>query len=627
MQRDIKAERAEIDRAAKGKTVLTMFDATCSEIPDQDALKWKDAAGAWQGLTWGGYRETVRHATAGLKALGFKPDEFGVIMSRNRPEHLIADLGILHARGVPVSLYNTLAPEQVQYIAAHCEATVAVIENSSFLSKFQAIRSQLPKLRRVVVMDPEGVDLDDWVISWEDLIRRGEEADRRDPQAFEQWRKVTPDDIASLVYTSGTTGPPKGVIETHASICWMAATSRAFLDRRGQRHISYLPFAHIFERFVGHYAAIDNHNIVYFCPETGLLFAYAAEVHPTAIIGVPRVWEKLQAGLMAGIQADPDEQRRNAVLGAIEVGRKLARLEQARQQPPPELLAAAEKCRPVWMAIRSKVGLDQLEWGITGAAPINPEVIEFFQALGIKLWEGWGMTETAVGATYNPLDRIKNGTVGIADPGVELKIAEDGEILVRGGNVTKGYYKDPEMTAQTIDSEGWLHTGDVGELDDEGYLRIVDRKKELIITAGGKNISPANLEALLKQNPLIGQAAVIGDRRPYLSALVVLDPEVAPVWARKAGIPFTSIAELAEHPAVHEEVQKAVDEASRHVSQVEGIKRFTILPVEWTAESEELTPTLKMKRRVVSQKYAREIDEMYSRDEPRRERIESEAAR
>jgi long-chain acyl-CoA synthetase len=265
------------------------------------------------------------------------------------------------------------------------------------------------------------------------------------------------------------------------------------------------------------------------------------------------------------------------------------------------------------MAIRAKVGLEALEWGITGAAPINPEVIEFYQALGIKLWEGWGMTECTVGATYNPLERIKNGTVGIADPGVEMKIAEDGEVLLRGGNVMKGYYKEPEKTAETIDAEGWLHTGDVGVIDSEGYLRIVDRKKELIITAGGKNISPANLEALLKQHPLIGQAAAIGDRRPYVSALVVLDPEVAPVWARKAGIAFTSIAELAQHPAVQAEIQNAVDEANKHVSQVEAIKRFTILPVEWTAESEELTPTLKLKRRVIAQKYAREIEDMYTR--------------
>jgi long-chain acyl-CoA synthetase len=371
----------------------------------------------------------------------------------------------------------------------------------------------------------------------------------------------------------------------------------------------------VFERYVGHWGAIRQRTIVAFCPDSAQLFAYAAEFKPTQLIGVPRVWEKLQAALTAGIQADPEEQRRNAILGAIEVGRKLVRLEQAKQEPPAELLAAAERARPVWMAIRTKVGLQELKYGITGAAPINPDVIEFFQALGIPLWEGWGMTECTVGASYNPLDGIKNGTVGIADPGVEVKIAEDGEVLLRGGNVMKGYYKDPEKTAETIDAEGWLHTGDVGEIDSEGYLKIIDRKKELIITAGGKNISPANLEALLKQHPLVGQAAVIGDRRPYVSALIVLDPEVAPVWARKAGIAFTSMADLAAHPAVRAEIQKAVDETNRHVSQVEGIKRFTILPADWTPETDELTPTLKLKRRVITQKYGDLIERMYARDE------------
>jgi len=615
MVRDVKAERSAMDRAAKGKTVLTNFDETCRDIPDQAALKWKDASGAWNTLTWSQYRQEVRKAAAGLKGLGFRPGQFAVIMARNRPEHLIADLGVLHARGTPVSLYNTLAAEQVQYITAHCDATVAFVENATFLAKFAAVRDQLPNLRTVVVMDPEGVPLDGWVTSWDALIKRGSEEDRRDPEAFEEWRNVTPDDLATLVYTSGTTGPPKGVMEAHSNVCWMAESAQVFLNRTGHRHISYLPFAHVFERFVGHYGAMRQQSTVYFCPDSTQLFAYALEVKPTSLIGVPRVWEKLQAALTAGIQADPEEQRRNAILGAIEVGRKLVRLEQAGQEPPSELLAAAERARPVWMAIRSKVGLQDVEWAITGAAPINPDVIEFFQALGIKLWEGWGMTECTVGATYNPLERIKNGTVGIADPGIEMKIASDGEVLLRGGNLMRGYYKEPEKTAETIDAEGWLHTGDVGEIDSDGYLRIIDRKKELIITAGGKNISPANLEALLKQHPLVGQAAVIGDRRPYVSALIVLDPEVAPVWARKAGVPFTSMEDLSHHPAVREEIQKAVDESNRHVSNVEGVKRFTILPTDWTPETDELTPTLKLKRRVITQKYADAIEDMYSRDE------------
>ncbi|HEV2141816.1 MAG TPA: long-chain fatty acid--CoA ligase [Candidatus Dormibacteraeota bacterium] len=628
MSRDIKAERAAMDAAARGKTVLTNFELTCQEIPDAPAHKWKDAAGTWQTRTWAEYRDEVRKATSGLKALGFKPGEFAVIMARNRPEHLVADLGVLHARGTPVSLYNTLAPEQVQYIAAHCDAVVAFVEDAGFLAKFEAVRSQLPRLRQIVVMNPDGVSLGDSVISWSSLMESGEAFDRQNPDAFEEWRKVKPDDLATLVYTSGTTGPPKGVMEAHSNVTWMAESIDRYLDAmRGNRHISYLPFAHVFERYVGHYGAMKQQTIVYFCPDTAQLFAYALEVRPTQMIGVPRVWEKLQAGLMAGIQATPDEQQRSAILGAIEVGRKLVRYQQERKEPPAELLAAAERARPVWMAIRSKVGLQDIEYAITGAAPINPEVIEFFQALGVRLWEGWGMTECTVGATYNPHDRIKNGTVGVADPGVEMKIAEDGEVLLRGGNLMKGYYKEPEKTAETIDADGWLHTGDVGEIDSEGYLKIIDRKKELIITAGGKNISPANLEALLKQHPLIGQAAVIGDRRPYVSALIVLDPEVAPVWADKAGISFSSLADLASNPAVHAEIQKAVDETNRHVSNVEGVKRFTILPGDWTAETEELTPTLKLKRRVISHKYADQIEDMYSREETRHAAEPSEARR
>ena len=619
MLRDAKAERAEVDAAARGKTVLTNFELVCNDASDQEAHRWKDASGTWRSRTWGEYRHEVRKATAGLKALGFKPREFGVIMAGNRPEHLIADLAILHARGTPVSLYNTLAPEQLQYIVAHCDAVVAFVENASFLAKFQAVREQLPKLRKIVVMDAEGVALDEQVTSWDAVMMRGEQEDERNPGAFEDWRKVTPDDLATLVYTSGTTGPPKGVMEAHSNVCWMAESVDRYLAGNAfrQRHISYLPFAHVFERYVGHWGAIRQQTLVAFCPDPAQLFAYAVEFKPTQLIGVPRVWEKLQAGLLAGIQGDPSEERRNAILQAIEVGRKVVRLKQGGHEPPGELLEFAERARPVWMAIRSKVGLENLEYGISGAAPINPEVIEFFQALDLKVWEGWGMTECTVGASYNPIDAIRNGTVGIADPGVEMKIGDDGEVLLRGGNLMKGYYKDPQKTAETIDSDGWLHTGDVGEIDADGYLRIIDRKKELIITAGGKNISPANLEALLKQHPLVGQACVIGDRRPYVSALIVLDQEYAPVWARKAGITVTSVAELATHPAVRAELQMAVDECNRHVSHVEGIKRFTVLPAEWTPESEELTPTLKLKRRIIWHKYEREIEEMYMRDEPR----------
>src|SRR5260370_3902973 len=290
MGRALTAERAEMDRAARGKTIPPNFEQTCDSLPDVDALKWKDPSGAWHGLTWSQFRDEVRKFTAGLKAFGFQPGEFAAIMARNRPEHLIADLGVLHARGTPVSLYNTLAPEQVQCIAAHCEAVVGFVEDAGCLAKLLAVWAELPSLRTIVVMTPVYASRSDRVISWDSLMERGAAEDRRDEGAFEEWRRVTPDDLATLVYTSGTTGPPKGVMEAHSNLCWMAESIDAYLDHMtGQRHISYLPFAHVFERLVGHYAAIRSHHITYFCPDSAQLFAYAVEVKPTHLIGLPRV--------------------------------------------------------------------------------------------------------------------------------------------------------------------------------------------------------------------------------------------------------------------------------------------------------------------------------------------------
>jgi long-chain acyl-CoA synthetase len=614
----VKAEREEINRIVEGRTLLDAFAQTVEHHRAEKALSWKNAGG-WQSLNWGEYRDRVRAVALGLRAIGLQPGEFVVIMARNRPEHLIADLGIMHAQCTPVSLYNTLAPEQVQYITGHCESTVACVDDDGFLQKFRAIRDQLPKLRRIVLMEPSTAAIDDWVISWDQLVQLGREEDTRDSEAFERrWRRVKPEDLATLIYTSGTTGPPKGVMDTHRQVLWMTEIGHKFLPTPpGHRHISYLPFAHAFERYVGHWHAFRWASSVYFCPDSAQLFAYAAEVRPTGMIGVPRVWEKLHAALSAGIAAEPDEQKRAAVQAAIAVGREIVKHHQSGAPIPAELEAKSKQSQPVWDALRARVGIDQCEWALTGAAPINTDVIEFFQAIGLRMVEGWGMTETTVGATFVPsLDRLRNGTVGVADYGVEIRVADDGELLVRGGNVTQGYYKEPEKTAETIDADGWLHTGDIGEMDADGYIKMIDRKKELIITAGGKNISPANLENLLKQHPLVGQACAIGDRRPFVSALIVLDQEVARLWATQHGIEFSSIADLASRREVVAEVQEAVDDCNSHVSRVEAVRKFTVLPTEWTAESEELTPTLKLKRRVILEKYMGEIETMYSTQTP-----------
>jgi long-chain acyl-CoA synthetase len=607
---DVAADRAEIDAEVDGRTLCGAFAATVERLGDVEALKWRTADG-WRALTWREYRQAVAEVSLGLTTLGFGPGQFLLLWSRNRPEPQMADLAALHARGCPVSLYNTLAPAQAAYIANHCEATIAVVEDRGFLARLEAVRDQLPHLRHVILLEGEPGPGEAWLTTWEAVRAAGRAEAVRRPGAFaDAWRQVAPDDLATLIYTSGTTGPPKGVMTPQRNVLWLAAANNRVLPpREGGRSISYLPLAHATGRTVDHWFHVVNGGTVHFCPDPSKLFEYAAEVRPTVLVGVPRIWEKLHAGLTAAIAADPDAARRQAVEGAIEVRRQAVRLRQAGQEPPPELAAGAERALPVARALLGRVGLGECDQAVTGAAPLDPGIMEFFQALGLSMTEGWGMTELTCAATITSLDRVRNGTVGCAYPGIEVRLADDDEVLVRGPIVMAGYYKDPERTAEAIDADGWMHTGDIGTIDADGYVKIVDRKKELIITAGGKNISPANVEHLLLQHPLIGQACAIGDRRPFVSALVVLDAEMAPVWARRHGI---EAADLAAHPEVLAEVQRAVDAANEHLARVEQVKRFTVLPAEWTPESGELTPTLKMRRRVIVDRYAPEIEAMYS---------------
>jgi long-chain acyl-CoA synthetase len=610
--RDVAAERSAIEAAIEGKTLCSVFADTVARLGDAEAIVDRTASSEYRGLSWNQYRARVKDVALGLAALGFRPRQFGVIMARNRTEHAIADLGILHAGLTPVSLYNTLAPEQIAYIANHCEARVAVVENAAFLAKLQAVRDQLPSLERVVLL--EGASDDPWVLRWDALLALGAEAGARDPRAFDGlWQGVRPDDTVTLIYTSGTTGPPKGVIDTHRAALWvLEAAGSVVPTSEADRVISYLPLAHAADRFLNHYASVTSGHTVVFCPEVSQILQAMVEVRPTVFGGVPRIWEKLHAGLTSAITKEPDEQRRRMVLGAIELARKVVALEQRGEPVPAELRQQRAAVEPIFAAIRARIGLDRVRHTVTGAAPTPREVLEFFHAIGVPISEVWGMSELAVVGTRNPPDRIKIGSIGTALPGVECRIAPDGELQVRGGLVMTGYYKDPDKTAETIDPEGWLATGDIATIDADGYLTIVDRKKELIITAGGKNISPANLESLLKAHPLIGQACVIGDNRAYLTALIVLDGQVAPAWAAAHGLAGASIAELAAHPEVAADVARAVAAVNDRVSRVESLRRWTILPTEWTAESEELTPTLKLKRRVITDKYVREIAAMYA---------------
>jgi long-chain acyl-CoA synthetase len=610
---DVAAHRAEIDAEVDGRTLPGAFADTVARLGDAEALKWRTGDG-WRALTWRQYRQAVAEVSLGLRALGFGPGQFLLLWSRNRPEPQIADLAALHARGCPVSLYNTLAPEQAAYIANHCEATMAVVEDRGFLAKLEAVRDRLPSLRRVILLEGEAGPDEDWLTTWEAVRAAGRAEAERSPNAFdESWRQVSADDLATLIYTSGTTGPPKGVMIPQRNVLWLGAANNRVLPLREEagRSISYLPLAHATGRTVDHWFTVLNGGTVHFCPDPSKLFEFAAEVRPTVLVGVPRIWEKLHAGLTAAIAADPDPARRQAVEGAIEVRRQVVRMRQQGQEPPAELAAGAERALPVARAILARVGLEECEQAVTGAAPLDPAIIEFFQSLGLSMTEGWGMTELTCAATITSMDRVRNGTVGYAYPGIEVRLDDDGEVLVRGPIVMAGYYRDPERTAEAIDAGGWMHTGDIGTMDADGYVKIVDRKKELIITAGGKNISPANVEHLLLQHPLIGQACTIGDRRSYVTALLVLDAEMAPVWAKRHGIEAASAAELSRSPEVLAEVQRAVDAANEHLARVEQVKRFTVLPAEWTPESGELTPTLKMRRRVIVERYGAEIEAMY----------------
>jgi long-chain acyl-CoA synthetase len=596
---------AEIMAAVAGRTVPSVFRDTVAARAGEVALRWRegDSFSSW---TWADYADRACRVAAGLGSLGVRPGERVVLMMRNRPEFHAADVGVLLAGCTPISVYNSSAPEQLAYLAGHCEATAAIVGDVGMLERFLKVRSELPNLRHLVVVDdPDGLAPED-VVPCETLL--GADPVDLDGAAG----RVKPEDLATLIYTSGTTGPPKGVMISHLNICWVLESMRHAMDESmaGWRELSYLPMAHIAERAVTHYLHIDHGTEVTTCPDPTELPAYLREVRPEFFLGVPRVWEKIYAGIQGALAADADKQAGFAK--ALEVGRQVSAVRVTGEPLPPELAAAWEQVDAAAFApVRALIGLDQTKMALTGAAPIPRPVFDFFLDIGVPISEVYGLSECTGPMTWTP-HRVRPGTVGPPIPGQEIRLLDDGEVVCRGGNVFSGYLKDPERTAEMLDDEGWLHSGDIGVFDEAGYIKIVDRKKELIITAGGKNISPANLEAALKSFPLIGQACAVGDGRPYMAALIVLDPDVAPAWARSRGIEASTLAELAAEPDVRAEVERCVAEANERFSQVEKIKRFAILGNEWPPDSEELTPTMKLKRRGVLTKYAAEIESLYA---------------
>ena len=606
-------QRAEIERVVGDRTLCDLLDRTAAESGDAPAFS-TEAGDGWQTLTWAQTRQQVLELAAGFTALGLAPGERVALMLPNRTEHVLADLGAVHAGGLGVTFYATLAPEQVAFVAGDCNARIAVVDGAGELARWQPVLDQLPGLKKIIVRDATACPAGEPYLTWDAFAALGKERYAADPGVVgERVAAITMEDPAALLYTSGTTGNPKGVLLTHHNIEYELACAAALgVIPPEARWVSYLPLAHIAERMFSIYLPIHTATHVHFCPDPAQLVRVVGKVRPNGFFGVPRVWEKMRAGIEALLTLKQDEGKRAAVAKAMDTGRRYVEACQYGRTMPPGLeaeFAAADAA--VLAPIRGLLGLDQAEVVSSAAAPLSPEVAAFFSGLGMKILDIYGMTETTGAFTTNTAEAFRLGTVGRPYPGMEVRIAEDGEILVRGPLTTPGYLNRPDLTADLIDADGWLHTGDIGRLDDDGFLSVVDRKKELIITAGGENVAPAAIEGLLVAHPLIGQALAYGDRRKYVVALLTLDGEVAPAWAKARGVDAASLAELAADPVVLAEVGAGVVAANERLARVQQVKHWRLLPVEWTAETEELTPTLKLRRRIVHAKYADVLDTLY----------------
>jgi long-chain acyl-CoA synthetase len=584
------------------QNLVKAFYASVERLGDDLAIR--DEAREVE-LSWAELRDRVHRIAGGLAKLGLQKGDTVAIMLNNRWEFIPCDLAAVSLGGVPFSIYQTSAPEQIQYLLSDAKSKIAIVEKA-FLDRILEARKELPDLEHVLVVDSDGGDH-----TLDAVMEMDPEFD-----PAESVEAVGPDDLLTLIYTSGTTGPPKGVQLTHRNLLFAVATADELiqLPERGGKVISWLPAAHVAERNAHYYLPVARGLSVHVCPDPREIAEFLPKVKPTWFFAVPRIFEKLKAGIEATLAGLPDEQRVPAQQG-LEASLQKVRAEQAGEEVPAEVAAAAAQAEEqMFSKLRAQLGLDEALAVNVGAAPTPLEVLEFFYAIGIPVGELWGMSETCGLATCNPPDRIKLGTVGPPTPGVELKLDDDGEVLVKADCIMPGYRNLPEKNAETFTEDGWMRTGDIGELDEDGYLKIVDRKKELIINAAGKNMSPANIESNLKAaSPLIGQVAVIGNARPFNVALVVLDPDYAPVWAKQSGLEGKSIEELATEDKAREAVQAAVDDANEKLSRVEQIKKFAILPTQWEPGGDELTPTMKLKRKPIDEKYAEEIEALYER--------------
>ncbi|MDT8911750.1 AMP-dependent synthetase/ligase [Amycolatopsis sp. PS_44_ISF1] len=599
----------------EGLTIPSLLARNAAEYGEHPAVTSLDLDGH-PTLTWGEYRTAVAEVSRGLAALGLGARDRMLIMAPGSPDHLVADLAAVHLAAIPCTAYATLSSEQIRYVARHSAAPVVVLAGPDELSRWLPVLDDLPALRRIVVLDAEAIPAGDpRFTSFADVREGGRAAITADPDGFENsWSSIRPDDPLSMIYTSGTTGDPKGVVLSHRNAIHQGYALKELHEAPMHlTNIAYLPLAHIAEREISVYLPILWAGHVYTLADPSAVVTALGQVHPQNFFGVPRVWEKMAAGLKTMLGGLPEE-RREALLAANALLQEGYKLRSDGQEVPAELAERIAKTDETVLApIRAMLGLDRLLVQSSGAAALPLEVLYFIAGLGVEILEVWGLSETTGAVTANGARAFRAGTVGRPLADMEVKPAEDGELLVRGPIVFLGYLQADGSIADATDSDGWFATGDIGTVDEDGYVRITDRKKELIITSSGKNIAPTHIEGLLKEHPLIGQAVAIGDARPYVTALIVLDDEIAPGWAAANGVEAAgSLEALAADEKVRAEIERAVASANHRLARVEQIKRYHVITRGWTPESGELTPTLKLKRRVINDRYREAIAGLYT---------------
>ncbi len=603
------------DVVVPGETIPAMFWNAAQARADKVWMRQKEF-GLWRMWTWRQTAEAVREIANGLMALGFAPRETASILSNTNIEWVLCDLAVLSTGGVANGIYPTDAADQVQYLCADSSSSVLFVEDDEQLDKALEVRDQLPRLRKIVVFDMDGLrELDDpQVISLDALRALGREyAKTHAGELDARVAAVRPEELAILVYTSGTTGKPKGAMHSHAGLVYAIRGYNTLIARDDRDEcMCFLPLCHIAERLGGEYFSLYSGAKLNFVENPETVPENVREIAPTVFTAVPRVWEKFYSGVMIGLK-EASKLQQAAYAWAIGVGTRIAERVLAGQPVPGSLKAQFTLAR--WLVlnnVRKLIGIHRARYLVTGAAPISPELVKWYLALGVPMLEVWGMTETCGASTGVPAERIKPGSIGPATAYNEVRIdPTTNEILVRGKNVFMGYLNLPEKTAETIDADGWLHTGDVGVMDEDGYFRITDRMKDIIITAGGKNITPSELENELKFSPYITDAVVIGDKKPYLTVIIMIDQENVEKFAQDNDVPFSNYASLTRSQEVQELIQGVIDATNKKFARVEQIKKFWLLDTQLTAEDEELTPTMKLKRKLVQQKYAPQIEAMY----------------